>query len=551
LNQGISNDQQAQPWMQQDQQSGWTQQDQMMNQQAALHTEVNREKELADMEEQADELAEGKLNDAVDHAYALAESARVWAERSSSIVDATREEQADQEAVDIATDLAKSVRRVGKAMAGANATLTYLDAARYNMELQEHLQDVDPQMEVYVLTKAGETALKASDELYEALQVAYRAKTLADEAISHGITSMPKLRDSDVHLSPLNEAEGADFNDEQDHSQDATVHGKEVLKAKQKVSKMDTGEPMGFTSAGCECDPQAKCALQGRSFTWCRVGGGSCPLLSAEARKEHPKDPALRDHNLYKSVGPDTVRERDLERSGTVWDYCEPKLGLTSAGAAPRTAHGAMCAWRGDLLRRYHEDPFFKGKDGGLDVSKVPIRDRLAVEAMLQYQKDPSHEHLCTTTDESGAFHICPTAVDDERPELAGRGWNASHSWDFCSERFSDPVSGTAEAWKPPTTDRSVHEEVSEPLPPPGAPKLPERSMAPPEEVRLVDIMPEPEPAMYPAPAASAQELSTHPYDNMQQARIPSLLLPLAWVPPGRSSHRRRRHIGEFLVTAW
>ena len=25
-----------------------------------------------------------------------------------------------------------------------------------------------------------------------------------------------------------------------------------------------------------------------------------------------------------------------------------PKLG---AGAAPRTAHGAMCAWRGDLLR--------------------------------------------------------------------------------------------------------------------------------------------------------------------------------------------------------
>ena len=54
--------------------------------------------------------------------------------------------------------------------------------------------------------------------------------------------------------------------------------------------------------------------------------------------------------------------------------------------------------------------------------------------------------------DDSGVFRICPTTVDDERPELAGLGWNASHSrsaevvnsvscsrcargWDFCSER--------------------------------------------------------------------------------------------------------------------
>ncbi|CAE7589263.1 unnamed protein product, partial [Symbiodinium natans] len=481
-------------------------QEQLTNEQAALHAEVDREKQLAAMEETADELAEGKLSAAVDHAYAMAESARVWAERAASIVDATREEQADQEAVDVATDLAKSARRVGTAMSGANRTLQYLDAARYNMELQNQMQTLDPQMEVYVLSKTGEAALKASDEVYEALQVAYRAKTLADEAISHGITSMPKLRDSDVHLAPLNEAEGADFNDNQEHSpEELTAHGKEVLKAKEKVDKMDDGEPMGYTSAGCQCDPQAKCALQGRSFTWCRVGGGSCPLLSAAARKEHPQDPALRDHNLYKSGGPETKRERDLERSGTVWDYCEPKLGLTSAGAAPRTAHGAMCAWRGDLLRRYHEDPFFLRKDGSLDVTKVPLRDRLSVEAMLQYQKDPAHQHLCTTTDDSGAFHICPTAVDDERPELAGRGWNASHSWDFCSERFTDPISGVAEAWKPPTTDRSVHEEVSEPLPPPHAPKLAERAMAPPEEVRLDDIAEEPPPLMPPVPAASAQ----------------------------------------------
>ncbi|CAJ1398162.1 unnamed protein product [Effrenium voratum] len=71
---------------------------QQTNEQAALKAEVDREKQLAAMEESADELAEGKLAAAVDHAYAMAESARVWAERASAIVDATRAEQADQEA---------------------------------------------------------------------------------------------------------------------------------------------------------------------------------------------------------------------------------------------------------------------------------------------------------------------------------------------------------------------------------------------------------------------------------------------------------------------
>eukprot|EP00438_Fugacium_kawagutii_P016287 Skav201201 [mRNA] locus=scaffold633:598101:604554:- [translate_table: standard] len=73
--------------------------EQLTNEQAALQAEVKREKQLAAMEESADELAEGRLTAAVDHAYSMAESARVWAERASSIVDATRAEQADQEAV--------------------------------------------------------------------------------------------------------------------------------------------------------------------------------------------------------------------------------------------------------------------------------------------------------------------------------------------------------------------------------------------------------------------------------------------------------------------
>ncbi|CAJ1437399.1 unnamed protein product [Effrenium voratum] len=531
---------------------------QQTNEQAALKAEVDREKQLAAMEESADELAEGKLAAAVDHAYAMAESARVWAERASAIVDATRAEQADQEAVDIATDLARAARRVELALGGSNDALKALDVAKYNLELQEKMKGViDPQMEIYVLSETGSAALKASDAVHMAMQVALRAQGLAEEAISHGITSMPKLRDTDVHLSPLNEAEGADFDDNQEHTpEELALHGKEVLKAKQKVDKMDDGEPAGLTSSGCHCDPQAKCALQGRSFTWCRVGGGQCSLLSASARKEHPLDPALHDHDLYKAGGPagaHALKERDLERSGTVWDYCEPKLGLSSAGAAPRTAHGAMCAWRGDILRRYMEDPFFLKPDRSLDLKKVPLRDRLAVEAMLQYQKDSAHQHLCTTTDESKTFHVCPTTVDDERPELAGRGWGASHSWDFCSERFLDGENGgPVEEWKPPTTDTSVHEEVSEPLPPPKAPELPEREAAPPEEVRLGDIE---EPIGYippPVPAASAEELHTHPSDQMQlqAAAVPPGALLLPCLPRRTFRGRGRSCLSEFLVAA-
>eukprot|EP00913_Durusdinium_trenchii_P024570 g23064.t1 len=253
----------------------------------------------------------------------------------------------------------------------------------------------------------------------------------------------------------------------QEHSpEELSSHGKEVLRAKQKVDKMDDGAPMGLTSAGCKCDPQAKCALQGRSFTWCRIGGGTCSLLSSKAQKEHPLDPALHDHGLYKPGGPEATKERDLDRSGAVWDYCEPHLGLSS-GAAPRTAHGAMCA-------RYMEDPFFLKQDGTLDLTKN------GTFVVLAEQKDPEHQHLCTITDSSGMFRVCPTTVDDERPELAGMGWNASHSWDFCGERFGE------DNWKPATTETSAE---------------------PPEELRLGDIE---EPIGYmvpPVPAASAQDV--------------------------------------------
>jgi len=234
---------------------------------------------------------------------------------------------------------------------------------------------------------------------------------------------------------------------------------------------MDDGVPIGLTSAGCQCDPQAKCALQGRSFTWCRVGGARCSLLRPEEKIEHPNDPALRDHDLYESGGPDKRTAKGLERTGAVWDYCIPKLGLEpGAGQGVRTAHGGICAWRGDILKRYETDETYLKKDGSLDLEKVPSRDRLSVDVMLQYRKDPTKKFLCTHTEQSGHFLVCPVTADTERPEFSGRGWNATHSWDFCTEGF----------WKP------VHipKRQSEALPDPEAPVLGKRAPLPPEEPR-------------------------------------------------------------------
>merc|ERR1719188_845300 len=227
---------------------------------------------------------------------------------------------------------------------------------------------------------------------------------------------------------------------------------------------------MGPTAAGCECDHQVKCGLQGRSFNWCRVGGGTCALL----RRDHVdvRDPGGADHNLYKGQAVSPASGAAPERSGAVWDYCSPKPGPKIAGSAPRTSHGGSCAWRGDLLRRYEEDPQYLSALGEIDLQKVPPRDRLAVQIMLQYRAAPDGPAgLCDVTPGSRPFAVCPAVADPERPELGGRGWLASRSWDFCTQR----------GWRP-AHDRG--QERSEVQPAPPAPALPERPETPPEEDR-------------------------------------------------------------------
>ncbi|CAE7318809.1 rpl22 [Symbiodinium necroappetens] len=53
--------------------------------------------------------------------------------------------------------------------------------------------------------------------------------------------------------------------------------------------------PVAETSSGCQCDPTAKCALQGQPFTWCRVGSEEEPTC---AKLDVAEDPTGRDHAL-------------------------------------------------------------------------------------------------------------------------------------------------------------------------------------------------------------------------------------------------------------
>merc|ERR1719360_164859 len=95
-------------------------------------------------------------------------------------------------------------------------------------------------------------------------------------------------------MAPRNEEEGAATQEEEgqdvnmeDHETSADPETRDEaffsqITAQQAVR--DQGEPLGLTAAQCQCDPQVKCGLQGRSFTWCRVGGGRCELLRRDGR---------------------------------------------------------------------------------------------------------------------------------------------------------------------------------------------------------------------------------------------------------------------------
>ncbi|CAE7295761.1 rpl22 [Symbiodinium pilosum] len=255
--------------------------------------------------------------------------------------------------------------------------------------------------------------------------------------------------------------------------------------------------PVAETSSGCQCDPTAKCALQGQPFTWCRVGSEQEPTC---AKLDVADDPTGRDHALgVQGVPPMPLKEeegsghgqggqpqewdqhgedlgRSLDHSGgydqgfggygapgmTTYDphtgahydqpgYDQPteptegEHGESEKDTVPEqelTSHlGCECAPRPDVLQRYMDDPLFHNLETGeIDIEKIPFKDRIAVEAMQNYMENG--EDLCQQTPHSGEFLVCPVAKGCAGSNVSGpggalpSGWFAGvsgKSWDFCA----------------------------------------------------------------------------------------------------------------------
>lgn len=310
--------------------------------------------------------------------------------------------------------------------------------------------------------------------------------------------------------------------------------------------------PVAETSSGCQCDPTAKCALQGQPFTWCRVGSEEEPTC---AKLDVAEDPTGRDHALgvkgrqwdycvppapvkeeegneggesggqefqqwegdqqygggydpfggptgyyaqqgaghdqpghtlpgsfydqfgglgggqgqfggagYDQVGYDTqgVTGYDpytgahFDQTGGYDQPFEDEHGGEEEDEAPEeelTSHlGCECAPRPDVLDRYMDDPLFHNLETGeIDIEKIPFKDRIAVEAMQNYQENGGD--LCQQTPHSGEFLVCPAAKGCAGSNVAGpggalpSGWFSGvsgKSWDFCA-----PAARPAESEEP------------------------------------------------------------------------------------------------------
>ncbi|CAE7614658.1 rpl22 [Symbiodinium natans] len=251
--------------------------------------------------------------------------------------------------------------------------------------------------------------------------------------------------------------------------------------------------PVPNTSSGCQCDPTAKCALQGQPFTWCRIGSAEDPTC---AKLDAADDPTGRDHALGVQ--------------GRQWDYCVPseplkeeesigtgqdeqwgqngganhggEYGAYGYDAQGMTAYdpntgahydqmgvdqpivdehagehgsheeetpeeeltshlGCECAPRPDVLQRYMDDPIFHNLETGeIDIEKIPFKDRIAVEATQNFLENGGD--LCQQTPHSGQFLVCPVAKGCAGSNVSGpggalpSGWFAGvsgKSWDFCA----------------------------------------------------------------------------------------------------------------------
>lgn len=307
---------------------------------------VNLEEDVEEGEANGD--LEGRLDAAASHAKSMELAARRWTDRSGALVDANRIELHDDHVNEAVKALLAFLKKMPPSFELVNAQLHGLQGSRKELHRLLSLGGMaDPHMKQRVLEAIPSHADATTSRLQAAVHLGEHAAEITDQALSQSRLAPPLLVEDDVHVFPVHQeetggegAEGPDGEPETDWA-----------KAQEQISLKDEAIPIGATSAGCSCDSKVKCGLQGRSFTWCRVGGGHCRLLRHD--NHDLRDPGGADHHLYKSTQYATASGVPLERSGAVWDYCMAKPSPQPSGSAPRTAHQGTCAWRSDLLKRY------------------------------------------------------------------------------------------------------------------------------------------------------------------------------------------------------
>lgn len=403
----------------------------------------NAGKEMTDeaKKAQAVEEYEQQMTDMSTYVQELAKAATRHTERAGALAEQIRHETLDEEISRSTQDLQDMLVEVPWKMRAANPSIQHLYDDREALRaLVQEGGRVDPLVEKRMLGNIERHATEALEALQQPITSLKVSRSLYDAANRHAALAPPVIRENEVHLK--------ESGPEQEHANQKppSPEGPTPEEALEKVIQGEPDANTANTSAGCNCDDQVKCSLQGRSFTWCRVGGGRCAALredtttSEAGGADRPSwiDSSGADHRLYGFPGPYPASGTHQQQTGAAWDYCTPSPKPVMGGA-PKTAHGGRCAWRGDLYERYARDEAFDSKSGTIDLDKVPTRDRLALEAMQLYKANPNERTLCTETENSKPYAICPVSPDPDNPEASHSGWLADRSWDFCTDRTWKP----------------------------------------------------------------------------------------------------------------
>lgn len=413
---------------------------------------VQEENEQAEEDELEDE---ANLEDMMEHVTKAGRQAQRQTERAGAVAEAVRLETVDEAVRQAATDAEVIMAQVPFTMRTANLSLRKIYEDRAALDELDKLEGkADPHMYRRLFQDGTKQINDTIETIAPALQSVAGAKTLQQTASRLATLSTPVIQENEVRLKQAEEkAEGEEVSKPSEEKP-----GEEELDAQEAILKVVKGEADGNgTSAGCQCDETVKCSYQGQSFNWCQVGGGRCPVLRPQFGTEeaggklNPNwiDAAGYDHHVYGNPGPFPASGSHHEQTGYVWDYCTPAPKRLPKGAAPKTAHGGLCAWKGDLYERYEKDSKYQSTDMShpdhrvVDTEKVPFEDRLAIEAMVQYKaspgKGPGKHTLCDETPSSKPYAVCPAIPDPDNPEAGTNGWLASRTWDFCTDRDWTP----------------------------------------------------------------------------------------------------------------